>query len=64
MKKPPNPSASLEREVILAVVILYLGICAVMLGLHFMEPSGPATSSSSMSPSAQAIEANAAAAPR
>lgn len=56
MSKPPNPSASLEREVILAVVILYLGICAVMLGLHFLAPAGRATSSTS--PSADAIAAN------
>lgn len=66
MKKPTNPSASLEREVIAAVVILYLGICAVMLGLHFIEPAGPATATSSTSPSTEAIAANVAdpAAPR
>lgn len=32
MTKPPAPSASPEREVITAVVILYLGIRVVMLG--------------------------------
>lgn len=58
MKKPSNPSASLEREVIAAVVILYLGICAVMLGVHFMKPGGPATITSSTSPSTDAIAAN------
>lgn len=64
MKKPSNPSASLEREVILAVVILYLGICAVMLGLHFVEPGGSATTTSSTSPSTEAIAANVAEASR
>lgn len=58
MKKPANPSASLEREVIAAVVILYLGICAVMLGLHFAEPGGSATATSSTSPSTDAVAAN------
>ncbi len=61
MKKPSNPSASLEREVILAVVILYLGICAVMLALHFIAPGGPAAATSSTSPSTDAIAANVAA---
>ncbi len=59
MKKPRDPSASLEREVILAVVILYIAICAVMLALHFMEPGGAATATSSTSPAADTI-ANAA----
>lgn len=61
MKKPANPSASLEREVILAVVILYLGICAVMLGVHFIAPGGPTTTTSSTSPSTEAIADRAAA---
>lgn len=55
MKKPRNPSASLEREVILAVIILYVLICAVMLGLHFLAPGGVETTTSSTSPSAEAI---------
>lgn len=55
MNKRRDPSASLEREVIMAVVILYVGICAVMLGVHFVEPGGPATTTSSMSPSTEAI---------
>lgn len=57
MKKRRDPSASLEREVILAVVILYVGICAVMLGLHYLEPGGSATATSSMSPSADDLSA-------
>lgn len=55
MKKPRNPSASLEREVILAVIILYVLICAVMLGLHFLAPGGVKTTTSSTSPSTEAI---------
>lgn len=55
MKKPRNPSASLEREVILAVIILYVLICAVMLGLHFLAPGGAETTTSSTSPSAEAL---------
>lgn len=55
MKKPRNPSASLEREVILAVVILYVLICAVMLAVHYLEPGGPVTATSSMSPSTDTI---------
>lgn len=55
MKKPRDPSASLEREVILAVVILYVLICAVMLAVHFLEPGGARTQTSSTSPSSGAI---------
>lgn len=55
MSKRPDPSASLEREVILAVVILYVGICAVMLAVHFLEPGGAVTTTSSMSPSVEAV---------
>ena len=55
MKKSRDPSASLEREVILAVVILYVLICAVMLAIHYAEPGGPETTTSSMSPSTGAI---------
>lgn len=51
MKKPRDPSASLEREVIMAVIILYVLICAVMLAVHYLEPGGPATRTSSSSPS-------------
>lgn len=55
MKKPRDPSASLEREVILAVVILYVLICAVMLAVHYLEPGGAVTTTSSTSPSTEAI---------
>lgn len=50
MKKPRDPSASLEREVIFAVIVLYVLICTVMLGVHYLEPGGPETKTSSSSP--------------
>lgn len=51
MKTPRDPSASLEREVIMAVIILYVLICAVMLAVHYLEPGGSETKTSSNSPS-------------
>lgn len=50
MRKHRNPSASLEREVILSVIILYVIICAVMLAIHYLQPVGKPTSTSSTSP--------------
>jgi len=38
MKKIRDPSASLEHEVIYAVVALYAGLCAVILSIHFFQP--------------------------
>lgn len=38
MKKVRDPSASLEHEVIYAVVALYAGLCAVILSIHFLQP--------------------------
>jgi len=38
MKKVRDPSASLEHEVIYAVVALYAGLCAVILSIHFFQP--------------------------
>ena len=35
MRQKPSPSASLEREVIVSVVILYLLITAAMLAIHY-----------------------------
>lgn len=55
MPKPRDPSASLEREVIFAVIILYVLICAVMLTVHYLEPGGSETTTSSQSPSTDAI---------
>lgn len=38
MKKARDPSASLEHEVIYAVVALYAGLCAIILSIHFFQP--------------------------
>lgn len=45
-----HPSANLEREVIVSVIILYVIICAAMLGIHYSF-SGEETKTSSTSPS-------------
>jgi hypothetical protein len=54
MRKSRNPSANLEREVIVAVIVLYLIICAAMLGIHYWQPGGSATETSSTSPAHEA----------
>ena len=41
---------SLENEVIIAVMILYLLIAFVMVIVHYMQPSGQETATSSTSP--------------
>lgn len=51
MRKRRNSSADLEREVILSVIILYVLICAAMIGIHYAQPGGVATVTSSSSPS-------------
>lgn len=51
MRKRRNASADLEREVILSVIILYVLICAAMIGIHYVQPGGTATVTSSSSPS-------------
>lgn len=38
MKKTRDPSASLEHEVIYAVIALYAGLCTVILSIHFLQP--------------------------
>jgi hypothetical protein len=38
MKKNRDPAASLEHEVIYAVVTLYAGLCAIILAIHFLQP--------------------------
>lgn len=42
---------SLENEIITAVVILYLFIAAVMVTMHYIQPPGQETVTSSTSPS-------------
>ena len=51
----PTPSSprrrSLEREIITAVIVLYLMITGVMVTVHYTQPAGQATATSSTSPS-------------
>lgn len=47
----PNRRRSLEREIITAVVVLYLLITGVMVFVHYMQPAGQETTTSSASPS-------------
>ena len=42
---------SLEREIILAVIVLYLTITGVMVAVHYLQPKGKETATSSRSPS-------------
>lgn len=44
-------SSSLEREVIAAVVFLYVLVSGAMLAIHYLQPGGPDTKTSSTSPS-------------
>jgi hypothetical protein len=53
-RRPP----SLEREVIGAVVILYLAICSSMLAIHYLQPAGRQTRTSSTSPSHDYLRAD------
>lgn len=56
MSRPRNRKASsLEREVIVAVVVLYALICTVMLAIHYLQPAERATRSSSTSPAHEAV---------
>lgn len=54
-KTTTRKQPSLEREVITAVVILYVGICAVMLSIHYLQPAGQETITSSTSPSQESF---------
>ena len=42
---------SLEREIIIAVIVLYLMITGVMVTVHYTQPAGQETATSSTSPS-------------
>lgn len=48
---PPARRRSLEREIIIAVIVLYLMITGVMITVHYMQPAGQVTTTSSTSPS-------------
>lgn len=51
--------SSLEREVIAAVVILYVVLCAVMLAIHYLQPRDTETITSSTSPSHESFSSTA-----
>ena len=46
-----RPRHSLEREIIIAVIVLYLMITGVMVTVHYIQPLGRETVTSSTSPS-------------
>lgn len=48
---PQSSNRSLENEVILAVIVLYLLLAIVMTVVHYIQPSEQETVTSSMSPS-------------
>jgi hypothetical protein len=48
---PRNTNRSLENEVVLAVIVLYLLLAIVMTVVHYIQPSEQETLTSSMSPS-------------
>ena len=53
-EKPPapkKPQHALETEVIWAVIGLYIFIAGVLLLIHYLQPAGQETKSSSPSPS-------------
>lgn len=50
-KKKPRKKSSMENEIIMAVVILYLLIALSMLAIHHIQPEGQQTVTSSTSPS-------------
>lgn len=60
MPKPHvrRPPSSLEREVIGAVVILYLLISGALLAIHYLQPGGTGTTTSSTSPSHENVSSN------
>lgn len=51
MQEEKKDSPSLEREVIVAVTILYLFIMGAVLAIHYLQPAGRQTTTSSPSPS-------------
>jgi hypothetical protein len=51
MKQEKPRKSSLEREVIIAVSVLYLLMMGALLAIHYLQPSGQAGVTSSSSPS-------------
>lgn len=57
MKKTRDPSASLEHEVIYAVVALYVGLTAIILCIHFLQPdrAAPPGGAANAAPAAEGM---------
>jgi len=53
-KKPNSARRSLENEIIIAVIILYVLISSIMVIVHYSQPSEVVTKTSSTSPSHEA----------
>ena len=53
-KKPNSARRSLENEIIIAVIILYVLISSVMVIVHYSQPAKVVTKTSSTSPSHEA----------
>ncbi len=53
MQQPQVPCAAAvsRREIIIAVIVLYFMITGVMVTVHYVQPSGQETTTSSRSPS-------------
>lgn len=45
-----RPRRTIEREIIFAVIVLYLIITGVMVVVHYLQPQGQQTATSSSSP--------------
>ena len=59
MAKPvKNQHPSLEREVIFSVTILYVLICVGVVAIHYLQPVGQETVTSSTSPSHESLRAD------
>jgi L-asparagine transporter-like permease len=50
-KKPNRARRSLENEVIIAIIILYVVIASIMVLVHYLQPKEQVTQTSSTSPS-------------
>jgi hypothetical protein len=50
-RKRRKAPSTLENEVIVAFTLLYVLICVAILGIHYLQPAGQETQTSSTSPS-------------
>lgn len=56
-KKPNLAHRSLENEIIIAIIILYVVIASIMVLVHYSQPDEQVTQTSSTSPSHDANRA-------